>query len=206
MPQSKSSKQWLKEHCNDPFVKQAQQDGWRSRAAYKLLEIQHKDKLIHPGMLIADLGAAPGGWSQVVCRYLNGQGRIFALDQLEMQPITGVDFLMGDFRDQSVLDRLLQAIDGQGLDLVLSDMAPNLSGARTIDQPRVLYLCELALDFVRQTLRPNGSFLVKIFQGRGFEAYHNELRRSFSTVVVRKPKASRDRSRECYLLAKGFKD
>ncbi|MEM9243058.1 MAG: 23S rRNA (uridine(2552)-2'-O)-methyltransferase RlmE [Pseudomonadota bacterium] len=201
---SKSSKKWLKEHFTDVFVQQAQKDGFRSRAAYKFLELQEKDQLVKPGMRVADLGAAPGGWSQLVCRYLKGQGQVFALDILPIDPLDGVTIIQGDFREQAVLDQLLSLLDGRQLDLILSDMAPNLSGSKTIDQPRVMYLCELALDFARQALKPQGNLVVKSFHGEGFESYIKTLRQHFSKVIIRKPKASRQRSAECYVLAKGY--
>lgn len=204
-----SSRRWLAEHVNDPFVKKAQKDGFRARSAYKLKEIQERDKIIRPGMVVVDLGAAPGAWSQLAVSYMQKQGKIFALDILNMDPIPGVTFIQGDFRDQAVFDTLLREVSeikgDKKVDLVLSDLAPNLSGNRTMDQPRVMYLCDLALEFAQLTLKPGGSFLIKIFQGAGFPEYLQQLRKYFDKVVSRKPDASRDRSSECYLLARGFK-
>ena len=204
MARSKSSRQWLNRHFDDDYVKRAQAEGWRSRAVFKLLEIQEKDHLIKPGMNIVDLGAAPGGWSQVAVKLLKGNGLIFALDILPMEPIDGVDFIQGDFREETVTQQLLAKLGDRKIDLVMSDMAPNLSGQKQIDQPRSIYLAELALDFAQQTLAKNGVFLVKVFQGAEFEAYIKTLRTIFQKVVIRKPKASRAASREVYLLARGF--
>ena len=191
----------MQRHLNDPYVQRAQREGYRSRAAYKLLEIQERDRLIRPAQVIVDLGAAPGGWSQVAQRLSGPRGAVVALDLLEMEPLPGVTLLQGDFREQAVLDRLVEALDGRPVDLVLSDMAPNTSGVAAVDQPRAMYLCELALEFARQVLRPGGGLLTKVFQGEGFDAYVRELRGSFATVRTRKPKASRPKSREVYLLA-----
>lgn len=201
---SKTSKQWLKEHFSDAFVQRAHQEGWRSRAVYKLIEIQEKDQLLKPGMTIVDLGAAPGGWSQYATHVLKGKGRVIASDILPMDPLPDVTFIEGDFREADVLAQLLSAMGGDLADVVISDMAPNLSGNKTIDQPRSMYLCELALDCAKQILKPGGSFLTKIFQGQGFPDYLEALRADFEKVLTRKPEASRDRSRECYLLAKNF--
>ncbi len=201
---SKTSKQWLKEHFSDAFVQRAHQEGWRSRAVYKLIEIQEKDQLLKPGMTIVDLGAAPGGWSQYATHVLKGKGRVIASDILPMDPLPDVTFIEGDFREAEVLEKLLAAMGGDLADVVISDMAPNLSGNKTIDQPRSMYLCELALDCAKQILKPGGSFLTKIFQGQGFPEYLEALRADFEKVLTRKPEASRDRSRECYLLAKNF--
>lgn len=205
MARSKSSARWLKEHFDDPYVKLAQKDGYRSRASYKLLEIQDKDRILRPGLTVVDLGAAPGGWSQVVSRVIGDRGRLIASDILEMDSIADVTFIQGDFTDDGVFARLLEATDNQPVDLVISDMAPNMSGMRSADQPRAMYLCELALDFAQRVLRPGGDFLIKIFQGEGFDTYLKEVRGSFDKVQMRKPLSSRDRSREQYLLARGFR-
>lgn len=202
---SKSSHNWLREHFNDPFVKQAQKDGYRSRASYKLLEIQEKDKLIRPGMSVIDLGAAPGGWSQVTSRLIGGQGRLIASDILEMDSIPDVTFIQGDFTQDQVLQRILEAVGDSHVDLVISDMAPNMSGTPAVDMPRAMFLCELALDLASRVLRPGGDFLIKIFQGEGFDQYLKEVRGKFDKVQMRKPSSSRDRSREQYLLGRGFK-
>lgn len=202
---SKSSANWLREHFNDPFVKQAQKDGYRSRASYKLLEIQEKDRLIRPGMSVIDLGAAPGGWSQVTSRLIGGQGRLIASDILEMDSIPDVTFIQGDFTQDEVLQRILEAVGDSHVDLVISDMAPNMSGTPAVDMPRAMFLCELALDLATRVLKPGGDFLIKIFQGEGFDVYLKDVRSKFDKVQMRKPSSSRDRSREQYLLAKGFK-
>jgi len=202
---SKSSHNWLREHFNDPFVKQAQKDGYRSRASYKLLEIQEKDRLIRPGMTVVDLGAAPGGWSQVTSRLIGGQGRLIASDILEMDSIPDVTFIQGDFTEDAVFRQILEAIGNTEVDLVISDMAPNMSGLSAVDMPRAMFLCELALDLAGRVLRPGGDFLIKIFQGEGFDAYHKDVRKMFDKVQMRKPTSSRDRSREQYLLGRGFK-
>ena len=205
MKPTKTSKQWMREHINDTFVQMAQKDGYRSRAAYKLLEIDERDQLIKPGMVVVDLGATPGGWSQVVGNKLKGNGKIIALDLLPFQPLPYVDFIQGDFREESVLNQLNEVLEDLPVNLVMSDMAPNMSGNRGVDQPRAIYLGELALETARSVLTKEGCFLVKLFHGEGFEAYQNEVQRSFSKVVIRKPKASRPRSNEVYILAKGFK-
>ncbi|AHC84611.1 MULTISPECIES: 23S rRNA (uridine(2552)-2'-O)-methyltransferase RlmE [Pseudomonas] len=202
---SKSSANWLREHFNDPFVKQAQKDGYRSRASYKLLEIQEKDRLIRPGMSVIDLGAAPGGWSQVTSRLIGGQGRLIASDILEMDSIPDVTFIQGDFTQDEVLQRILEAVGDSHVDLVISDMAPNMSGTPAVDMPRAMFLCELALDLATRVLKPGGDFLIKIFQGEGFDVYLKDVRSKFDKVQMRKPSSSRDRSREQYLLARGFK-
>jgi 23S rRNA (uridine2552-2'-O)-methyltransferase len=202
---SKTSQNWLREHFNDPFVKMAQKDGYRSRASYKLLEIQEKDRILRPGNIVIDLGAAPGGWSQVTSRVLGDKGRLIASDILEMDSIEDVTFIQGDFTEESVLAQILAAVDNQPVDLVISDMAPNMSGVRMADQARAMYLCELALDLAGQVLRPGGDFLIKIFQGEGFDQYHKQVRQMFEKVQMRKPLSSRDRSREQYLLARGFR-
>ncbi|HCN46697.1 MAG TPA: 23S rRNA (uridine(2552)-2'-O)-methyltransferase RlmE [Pseudomonas sp.] len=202
---SKSSHNWLREHFNDPFVKQAQKDGYRSRASYKLLEIQEKDRLIRPGMSVIDLGAAPGGWSQVTSRLIGGQGRLIASDILEMDSIPDVTFIQGDFTRDDVLAQILEAVGNSQVDLVISDMAPNMSGTPAVDMPRAMFLCELALDLASRVLRPGGDFLIKIFQGEGFDTYLKDVRQKFDKVQMRKPSSSRDRSREQYLLAKGYR-
>jgi 23S rRNA (uridine2552-2'-O)-methyltransferase len=203
MKRSKTSKQWMSEHVNDPYVQLAQKEGYRSRAAYKLLEIDEKDKLIKPGMIVVDLGATPGGWSQIAARKVGDSGKVIALDLLPLHPIPGVEFIQGDFREDDVLAQLEQALGGRQIGLVISDMAPNISGVGVADQARAMYLCELALDFSVQHLKPEGSFLIKVFQGAGFEEYLKAMRSRFAKVVSRKPKASRDRSSEVYLLGMG---
>lgn len=205
MKRSKSSQRWLKEHFGDPYVQRAQKEGLRSRAAYKLEELIERDRLLRPGMVVVDLGAAPGGWSQVVAQHMAGRGRIIALDILPMPAIAGVGVIEGDFRDNNVLAVLEAALDGQPVDLVLSDMAPNMSGVAAVDQARAMELAELALEFARRQLGPDGDFLIKLFQGVGFDAYLRDLRRDFAKVTIRKPKASRARSREVYALATGFR-
>lgn len=203
MARSKSSAAWLNEHVHDHYVQMAQKDGYRARAAYKLLEINDKDKLIRPGTVLADLGSAPGSWSQVAARIVGDHGRVFAMDILPMDAVAGVDFIQGDFRDDEVLDRFVDLLGGRELDLVISDMAPNMSGMSAIDQARSFLLCELALEFARDHLKPGGHFLVKVFQGSDFQPYLKAMRELFTEVVTRKPKASRDRSSEIYLLGKG---
>jgi 23S rRNA (uridine2552-2'-O)-methyltransferase len=205
MSRSKSSSRWLREHFDDVFVKKAQAEGMRSRAAFKLEELIDRDKLLKPGMRVVDLGAAPGGWSQLVRQRMGDKGTIIAMDILPMQGIGGVDFLQGDFREESVLRELESRLDGQKVDLVLSDMAPNMSGVALADQIRAMDLADLALDFSRHWLKPGGSFLIKLFQGAGFDDYLRNLRAEFSRVTMRKPKASRARSREVYALATGRK-
>ena len=205
MKKKGSSRRWLAEHHSDPYVKQAREAGFRSRAVFKLQQIQQKDHLIRPGMTIVDLGAAPGGWSQYTASILKGRGRIVALDILPMDPIDGVEFIQGDFREEPVLDSLWVLLGEQPVDLVLSDMAPNMSGIDASDQARAMYLAELALDFCRQVLKPGGGLLIKLFQGEGFDAYLKVLRASFDSVQIRKPEASRDRSREVYLLARNYR-
>lgn len=208
MARSKSSSRWLQEHFSDPYVKRAQAEGWRSRAVFKLEELIERDRLLKPGMVIVDLGAAPGGWSQVARERLgekNGewQGRVIALDILPMQGIGGVEFIHGDFREDPVLEQLKQALGGAAVDLVLSDMAPNLSGMAAVDQPRSMHLVELAEEFAAAHLRPGGSFLTKVFQGEGFDDFVRRLRAGYERVSIRKPKASRARSSEVYALAVG---
>lgn len=205
MARSKSSGRWLDEHVNDPYVKQAQKDGYRSRASYKLLELNEKDKLIRPGMLIMDLGSAPGGWSQVAGRLAGDKGRVLATDILPMDSLENVDFIQGDFTEESVFNQILDLLGERRPDLVISDMAPNISGVDAADQAASMYLVELALDMARQVLKPKGNFVAKVFQGEGFDEYVKAVRMSFQTVVVRKPAASRPRSREVYLVGKGFK-
>lgn len=205
MSRSKSSNRWMQEHFDDAYVKMAQTRGYRSRAVFKLKEIQDKDQLIKSGMNIIDLGAAPGGWSQFARQLIGRNNKLIALDMLPMEPLNGVDFIQGDFREQAVLDRLHLILEGLPVNLVMSDMAPNMSGNKGVDQPRAIYLGELALDTAKTVLAKNGSFLVKLFQGEGFEAFHQEVQRYFTKVVIRKPKASRLRSNEVYILAKGFK-
>jgi len=198
-------KSWMQEHVSDAYVKRARTEGMRSRAAYKLDEIAVRDRLLKPGMVVVDLGAAPGGWSQVAAGRVGPRGRVIALDILEMPSLAGVTFLRGDFRDDATLAELERVLAGQRADLVLSDMAPNLSGIASSDQAQALELAELALDFALKHMKPKGNFLVKTFQGAGFEEYRRSLRGRFSAVAVRKPEASRDRSREVYLLGKGLK-
>lgn len=205
MALSKSSRRWLQEHINDPYVKQAQKDGYRSRASYKLIELNEKDKLIRPGMRVMDLGSAPGGWSQVAGRLVGDKGRVLATDILPMDPLKNVDFIQGDFTDEAVLNQILDLLNGNKLDLIISDIAPNISGIDSADQASSIYLVELALDMARKVLKPKGNFVAKVFQGAGSEAYLKELRTSFEKVSIRKPAASRPRSREVYVVAKGFK-
>jgi 23S rRNA (uridine2552-2'-O)-methyltransferase len=200
---SKSSSRWLQEHFSDPYVKRAQAEGWRSRAVFKLDELIDRDSLLKPGMLVVDLGAAPGGWSQMVRERLGDSGRIVALDILPMQGIGGVDFILGDFREDAVLKRLEEVLDGGKVDLVLSDMAPNMSGVGAVDQDRSMLLAELAAEFSRAHLRKGGAFLTKLFQGQGFDEYIRRLRGEYAQVSIRKPKASRARSNEVYALATG---
>ncbi|MFV1466939.1 23S rRNA (uridine(2552)-2'-O)-methyltransferase RlmE [Idiomarina sp. HB] len=202
---SVSSQRWLKEHFDDQFVQKAQKKGLRSRAVFKLEEMQQKDKLIKKGQTVVDLGAAPGGWSEYVADYFNGDGQVIACDILAMDPIVGVDFLQGDFREEAVLNALLDRIGGKNVDVVLSDMAPNMSGNGTVDQARSMYLVELALDMCHQVLKPGGSFVVKVFQGQGFEPFLKDIRAAFNNVKTRKPESSRARSREVYLVATDYK-
>ena len=202
---SVSSTRWLQRQLNDPYVQKARAAGYRSRAAFKLEEMDEKFHLLKPGMRVVDLGCAPGGWSQFARPLLGDKGRLIALDILPMDPVAEVDFICGDFREAEVLGQLEDLVGPQAIDLVLSDMAPNLSGIDVSDQVSSIYLCELALDFAKAHLKPKGMFLTKIFQGEGFDAYLKELRQTFETVTVRKPKASRPRSREVYLLARNFR-
>jgi 23S rRNA (uridine2552-2'-O)-methyltransferase len=205
MKRSKTSKNWMQEHVSDPYVKQAQKDGLRARAAYKLMEIDDKDHLISPGMVVVDLGAAPGSWSQVAVNRLRGQGRVIALDILPMQGIAGVDFIQGDFREALVYAQLEDSLKGKKVDLVISDIAPNITGVSVTDQANASYLTELALEFCFNWLKPGGNFLVKMFNGSGFEENVRVMRSRFEKVQTRKPKASRDRSSEVYLLCLGLK-
>jgi len=205
MARSKSSARWLKEHVNDPFVKQAQKDGYRSRASYKLKELNEKDKLIKPGMLVIDLGSAPGGWSQIASELVGEQGKLIASDILPMDPLPDVDFIQGDFTEEAVFDEIMRAIANRPVDVVISDMAPNLSGISAADQAASIYLIELALDMAQQVLKPKGSFIAKAFQGEGYDAFVTLVREQFETVVIRKPDSSRARSREVYVVAKGFR-
>jgi 23S rRNA (uridine2552-2'-O)-methyltransferase len=205
MARTKTSKAWMREHVTDTFVRRAKLEGYRSRAAFKLLEILEKDKLARPGMTVVDLGAAPGGWSQVLAPLVAPQGRVIAVDLLEMEPIRGVTAIRGDFSDDAVLGQLEQEIGRNRVDLVVSDMAPNITGIAMVDQARSIHLAELALEFARQWLKPGGDLLVKVFQGAGLDEFRTQLGEAFSTVTVRKPKASRDRSSEFYLLARGRK-
>ncbi len=200
---SKSSGRWLEEHFSDPYVRRAQESGLRSRAAFKLEELDGAEKLFTPGAVVVDLGAAPGGWSQYAARRLGGKGQVFALDLLPMDAIPGVDFIQGDFREQSVLDALLEKLGGRRVDLVMSDMAPNMSGVDVVDHARAADLEGLALDFARQVLGPDGALVMKVFQGAGFQELLAEARRTFRAVRMRKPEASRRRSSETYLVARG---
>ena len=203
---SKSSQKWLQEHNRDHYVKQAQQDGYRSRASYKLLEINQKDRLLYPGLVVVDLGAAPGGWSQVAAKLVGPKGKVIASDILNMDSIVDVNFILGDFTDPVVLQRILGSLEKGLVGLVISDMAPNMSGMKGIDQPKVMYLVELALDLATQVLKPGGNFVVKVFHGEGFDQFMLELKKRFKRVTVRKPDASRPRSREVYVVAKDFKN
>jgi 23S rRNA (uridine2552-2'-O)-methyltransferase len=205
MSRSKTSKAWMREHINDPYVQKAKAEGYRSRAAYKLLELDRKDRLLAPGQLVVDLGAAPGSWSQVAAAKLGAKGRVMAVDLLPMDPLPGVHFVQGDFREQEILDALLLALGGSKADLVISDLAPNISGIGISDQARSMYLAELALEFAAQCLKPGGSLLVKVFQGAGFTEFLAAMRKAFAKVGSRKPEASRGRSSEMYLLGKGLK-
>lgn len=205
MARTKSSASWLSRHLSDPFVKQAQKDGYRSRSAYKLIELNEKDKLIRPGMRIMDLGSAPGGWSQVAGRLVGAKGRVLATDILPMDELKNVDFIQGDFTDEAVVQRVLEWLAGAKFDLIISDIAPNISGIESADQGRSIYFLELALDTVCKTLKPGATFAAKMFQGSGSDQYLKELRKHFAKVSIRKPEASRKESREVYLVAKGFK-
>lgn len=202
MKRTRTSKAWMREHVNDPFVQLAKKEGWRSRAAFKLMEMDDKDRLLKRGEVVVDLGATPGGWSQVAARRVGESGMVLALDLLEMEPIHGVDFIQGDFREDDVLARLEEKLNGRGVGLVMSDMAPNMSGVPLVDQARIMYLAELGLAFSQAHLKPDGAFLVKVFQGADYEAFLRAMREVFKTVAVRKPEASRDRSAELYLLGR----
>lgn len=200
-----SSKAWLKEHRDDPYVQQAQREGYRSRACYKLLELQDKDKLIRPGMTVLDLGSAPGGWSQVAIARVGDHGRVIASDILPMDSLAGVTFIEGDFTQEAVLERIMAALGGKPIELVISDMAPNMSGVNAVDQPRAIHLAELALDMAQQVLAPGGTFVAKLFHGEGFDEVFQNAKGAFLKVMTRKPKASRPRSREVYMVAKEFR-
>lgn len=204
MQRSKSSKRWLQEHFDDFYVKKSQAEGYRSRAIYKLKEIDDKERLFKPGMCVVDLGAAPGGWSQYVTQQLDGHGKVFALDILPMDTLPDVEFILGDFTEEATLQKLMSCIPAHSVDILLSDMAPNMSGNPAIDIPRAMYLAELAIDFGHKTLTPGGTLLMKIFHGSGFDELIKQIRQQFDKVVIRKPAASRSRSRETYLLAKGY--
>jgi 23S rRNA (uridine2552-2'-O)-methyltransferase len=201
---SKSSSRWLAEHANDEFVKRAQKEGWRSRAVFKLAQIQDNERLLRPGIRCVDLGAAPGGWSQYAARIVGASGRIVATDILPMDALPGVEFVLGDFREEAVLGQVLERVGSDKVDLVMSDMAPNMAGIDAVDQPRSMYLAELALEFADRVLTPGGDLLVKLFQGAGFEQFMRDARRRYGRVVTKKPKASRSRSPETYLLARQF--
>ena len=205
MKRTRTSNAWLREHVNDTYVQRAKSEGYRSRAAFKLMEIDDRDHLIRAGEVVVDLGATPGGWSQVAAKRMQGKGRVIALDLQEMEPLHGVEFIQGDFREDVVLNQLETTLAGEKVGLVLSDMAPNMSGILLSDQARVMHLAELGLEFSRSWLKPNGAFLVKVFQGYGFEEFVREMREVFKSVSTRKPDASRDRSAEIYLLGKGLK-
>jgi 23S rRNA (uridine2552-2'-O)-methyltransferase len=200
-----SSRAWLKEHHDDPFVQRAQREGYRSRAVYKLIEINEKDRLIQPGMSVLDLGSAPGGWSQVAGVWVGDRGRVLASDILPMDHLPNVTFIQGDFTEQETYDQLMQALSGRRLDVVISDMSPNMSGLAAVDQPRAMYLVELATDLALRALSPGGAMLTKVFQGEGFEEWFRQIRERFERVITRKPSASRPRSREVYVVAKGLK-
>lgn len=203
--QSKSSKAWLKEHFDDPYVREAQKKGYRSRASFKLIEIQEKDRLIQKGMRVVDLGAAPGGWSQLAVEWVGDQGQIIASDILPMDFLPGVEFIQGDFNSVEVYEALCQHLGGQKLDLVICDMAPNISGNDVVDQYKAMSLCDLALSFAQEHLKNQGDFLIKVFQGKGQQEFERSLKKSFTKVMIRKPKSSRARSREVYYLARGFR-
>ncbi|WP_286240139.1 23S rRNA (uridine(2552)-2'-O)-methyltransferase RlmE [Neptuniibacter halophilus] len=205
MAKSTSSERWLKEHFDDHYVKKSKELGYRSRASFKLIELDEKDKLFRPGMTVVDLGAAPGGWSQIAAERVGDRGRVVASDILPMDSMAGVEFVQGDFTEEEVLQRILNALGDEPADLVISDMAPNMSGMSAVDQPAAMYLVELALDMAREVLKPGGNFVAKVFQGEGFDQYMQDMRTSFQKVVTRKPDSSRSRSREVYLLGKGFK-
>jgi 23S rRNA (uridine2552-2'-O)-methyltransferase len=205
MPRSKTSNAWLAEHFNDEFVKRARKEGYRSRAVYKLQEIDARDRLLKPGMTVVDLGAAPGAWSQYLVERVGRTGRVIALDILPMEALPGVEVLQGDFTEEATLKALLDALGGRPVDLVISDMSPNISGVDSADKARAMYLSELALDFAASVLKPGGAFLMKVFQGSGFSELYKVIQGKFTRVVSRKPKASRARSAEIYVLATGFR-
>lgn len=205
MKRTRTSKAWMQEHVNDPFVQRAKAEGYRSRASFKLMEIDDRDHLVRSGEIVVDLGAAPGGWSQVAALRMKKQGRVIALDLLAMEPLPGVEFIQGDFREDAVLEKLESSLAGTRVGLVLSDMAPNMSGILVSDQARIMHLAELGLEFSRRWLKPEGAFLVKLFQGYGYEDFVREMKQVFKVVAVRKPDASRDRSAELYLLGQGVK-
>ncbi len=205
MARSKSSNRWLDEHVNDPYVKKAQIDGYRARAAYKLIELNDKDKLIRPGALVVDLGSAPGSWSQIAGRLVGVKGRVVASDILPMDSLEHVDFIQGDFTEESVFEQIMEKLGERKADVVISDMAPNISGVDAVDQASSIYLVELALDMARRVLKPKGDFVAKVFQGEGSDDYIKDVKTSFEKVLIRKPAASRPRSREVYVVAKGFK-
>ena len=194
----------MQRHVNDEYVKRSQKEGFRSRAAYKLLELQEKDRFIKLGQVVVDLGAAPGGWLQVVVPLVGAKGKVIGLDLLDIDPLAGVELIQGDFREDAILEQLNRVLDGRQVDLVISDMAPNVSGVSAVDQPRAMYLCDLALDFCRQALKPGGGMVIKVFQGEGFDEFFRDMKSSFSKVVTRKPKASRPKSREVYLVAGNY--
>jgi len=202
---SKSSGRWLQEHFDDQYVKKSKELGYRSRASFKLIELNDKDKLIKPGMTLVDLGAAPGGWSQIAAELVGDEGRVVSSDILPMDPLPGVQFVQGDFTEEAVLNEILETLGDELADLVISDMAPNMSGMSAVDQPAAMYLVELALDMARQVLRPGGDFVAKVFQGEGFDQYMNDARSSFARVYTRKPESSRARSREVYLVGRNFR-
>ena len=202
MARTRTSKAWMREHFNDPYVQLARKEGWRSRAAFKLMEIDDKDKLLKRGEVVVDLGATPGGWAQVAVKRVGDGGLVFALDLLEMEPIHGVDFIQGDFREDDVLAKLKEKLKGRQVGLVMSDMAPNMSGVPLVDQARIMHLAELSLEFALAHMKPEGAFLVKVFQGTDYEIFIRSMREAFQSVVVRKPDASRDRSAELYLLGR----
>lgn len=206
MARTKSSGEWLRRHVNDPYVKLAQKEGYRSRSAYKLIELNEKERLLRPGIWVMDLGSAPGGWSQVVTRAVGAKGRVLATDILPMDPVSNVDFIQGDFTSEGVVEQVLAWLDGGKFDLIVSDIAPNISGIDSADQARSIYFLELALETVRIALKPGATFVAKMFQGEGSDQYLKELRKSFQKVSIRKPQASRPKSREVYIVAKGFRD
>jgi 23S rRNA (uridine2552-2'-O)-methyltransferase len=205
MMANKSSNRWLQEHFRDPYVKRAKEEGYRSRAVYKLLELQERDRLFKPGMVVVDLGAAPGGWSQVISKCVKPKGKVIALDILPMDEVEGVEFIQADFTEDAAIEKMNAALKGESVDWVVSDMAPNMSGNETVDLPKSMYLAELALDFATKVLTQRGGFLIKMFQGQGFDPFYANMKQMFKSVTIRKPKASRGRSREVYIVAKEFK-